>query len=148
MTSFSKCCLVEWVELSYFFCNLESGGLECYQCGIYYEEKPFLLGAADHGSTAYDYEDQEKVPACNFFNASMPIFRVTCKDEEKGCLKGWITQVVYHFDFSISKLLLELPLLHPACGSGNQQWSGSFLHENSRKCLPNSRGWWGMFVWV
>ena len=75
-------------------------GLECFQCGIYvpYEEESprltFGSGPKDQYSPTIDVLSKgSKVPTCNEFNASLPIFRVTCKEHEKGCLKGWLTQV-------------------------------------------------------
>ena len=65
--------------------------LECFQCGIYVEESPPTLGL-DKYNPKMKSEDF-KVPKCNEFNVSSSIFRVTCKEYEKGCLKGWLTQV-------------------------------------------------------
>lgn len=62
--------------------------LQCYQCGTYVKERPVLLGSTEN----HDLYDPP-VPKCNHFNASLPIFWVTCQPHEKGCLKGWLTQV-------------------------------------------------------
>jgi len=61
--------------------------LQCYQCGTYVKERPVLLGSTEN----HDLYDPP-VPKCNHFNASLPIFWVTCQPHEKGCLKGWLTQ--------------------------------------------------------
>lgn len=65
--------------------------IQCYKCGTYVEEKPILLGAKSRDDV--NYEDEEEIPTCNDFNASLPIYWMTCPPEEKGCLKGWLTQV-------------------------------------------------------
>ena len=68
-----------------------ASGLQCYHCGTYVEERPILLGALTRDST-YD-DDIVDVPTCNYFNASLPEYVITCQPDEKGCLKGWLTQV-------------------------------------------------------
>ena len=53
-----------------------------------------MLEALTHDVTYY--ENQVVVPTCNHFNASLPKqekFVITCRPDEKGCLKGWLTQV-------------------------------------------------------
>ncbi len=77
-----------------FLNNLVCHALQCYQCGTYVKEKPILLGALARDTT-YDDDLVTEYPACNDFNASQPVFWVTCKPEEKACLKGWLTQVSY-----------------------------------------------------
>ena len=55
-----------------------------------------LLEALTHDVTYY--ENQIVVPTCNHFNASLPKqekFVITCRPDEKGCLKGWLTQVKF-----------------------------------------------------
>lgn len=66
--------------------------LQCYQCGTYVKEKPVLLGAVTTDGTYNEFNVTE-FPTCNNFNASLSIYWTTCKPEEKGCLKGWLTQV-------------------------------------------------------
>ncbi len=51
------------------------------------------------GLNGHNNDSKEVVPNCNHFNASRPEFRVQCQPHEKGCLKGWISQVLpipYH----------------------------------------------------
>ena len=73
------------------FCLLSGHCLQCYQCGTYVKERPVLLGSTEN----HDLYDPP-VPKCNHFNASLPIFWVTCQPHEKGCLKGWLTQVSFN----------------------------------------------------
>merc|ERR1719510_788726 len=77
------------------FATKGTRALQCYHCGTtpYMEGRPILLDALTRDST-YD-ENEVIVPTCNFFNASLPKqqkYVITCQPDEKGCLKGWLTQ--------------------------------------------------------
>lgn len=82
--------------LTYLFYVLGINGLECYRCGVYDEPRLLLLGSDfsyDESLPENSAFEEQGIPKCNNFNASLPIFRVKCKEEEKGCLKGWLNQV-------------------------------------------------------
>jgi hypothetical protein len=71
---------------------VETNALQCYHCGTDPAvQKPILLGALTR-DPSYDYDAYE-VPTCNYFNTSLSEYVITCQPDEKGCLKGWVTQV-------------------------------------------------------
>ena len=74
------------------FFPVETNALQCYHCGTDPAvQKPILLGALTR-DPSYDYDAYE-VPTCNYFNTSLSEYVITCQPDEKGCLKGWVTQV-------------------------------------------------------
>ena len=86
-----KIFIVQSLIFSTEFSKTDIVALECFQCGIYVEESPPTLGLNKYNPKMKS--EDFKVPKCNEFNVSSSIFRVTCKEYEKGCLKGWLTQV-------------------------------------------------------
>ena len=76
----------------FLFFPVETNALQCYHCGTDPAvQKPILLGALTR-DPSYDYDAYE-VPTCNYFNTSLSEYVITCQPDEKGCLKGWVTQV-------------------------------------------------------
>merc|ERR1711971_131760 len=73
------------------FATKGTNALQCYHCGTDPAvQKPILLGALTR-DPSYDYDAYE-VPTCNYFNTSLSEYVITCQPDEKGCLKGWVTQ--------------------------------------------------------
>ena len=102
--SFSKLCWQHRTEslFNLVFFPVGTNALQCYHCGTDPAvQKPILLGALIR-DPSYDYDAYE-VPTCNYFNTSLSEYVITCQPDEKGCLKGWVTQV------SKSKIGLPCP---------------------------------------
>ena len=86
----------------------------------------------------YD-DDSNQIPTCNKFNASLPQYRVTCKSDEHGCLKGWLTQVSSVGKDRILSFRGRSRVTHIAkklVGSRATSFSHPFylvIHENAKK---------------
>ena len=99
---------------------VETNALQCYHCGTNpVLQKPILLGVLTR-DPSYD-NDAYEVPTCNYFNTSLSEYVITCQPDEKGCLKGWVTQVNYIYRYSelsnkhAANLILFENIFPPTC---------------------------------